>query len=558
MSDSDVVAAPPPTEQQPAGAAERQPDADNRDSSTPVQTGAVAEDDHGMPTEQEAEATSADAVAAQAVSSADVAVGDGHISAAEKRPREASPPATIPVSKKPVHERESVAATQTSPERPSTEPKLVLDRGSNLIINFVPRSLNDSLLRDLFSPFGEIESARTIVDRNTGQCQGYGFVKFFTNESAAKAVLHFQKAAADERELKVHFARPATTHKQCNLYVTGLPIHFTDDDAANVFKDYGPVVETKILIGKDGVSRGCGFVRLSDIAKTNAAVAALHDSVPPGCTSRIQVQFAAGTKREAQMLQQQRQARVALPFGAPPAGVAYPPAYAAPYAAPPVAYAGAYGGVDPYAAYARGAYSSPAPATPYAYPDPYAAAAAGAYAPVRGGRDVVAPYVPPVAPPGVPPSAPVPQMNTRHQVYTGVCLFVFNLPMEYEEATLQNMFVQFGEVTNVKIMRDPATGRSKGYGFVNLATQQQADAAIAALNGYPVGGKLLKVQYKTAGPSAGKAPGAAQQPYATPYAPPVAYGQPQVYGQVPQPYVHVQPQYGQQPQPRHPSYPHMY
>lgn len=251
MSDSDVVAAPPPTEQQPAGAAERQPDADNRDSSTPVQTGAVAEDDHGMPTEQEAEATSADAVAAQAVSSADVAVGDGHISAAEKRPREASPPATIPVSKKPVHERESVAATQTSPERPSTEPKLVLDRGSNLIINFVPRSLNDSLLRDLFSPFGEIESARTIVDRNTGQCQGYGFVKFFTNESAAKAVLHFQKAAADERELKVHFARPATTHKQCNLYVTGLPIHFTDDDAANVFKDYGPVVETKILIGTD-------------------------------------------------------------------------------------------------------------------------------------------------------------------------------------------------------------------------------------------------------------------------------------------------------------------
>lgn len=123
-------------------------------------------------------------------------------------------------------------------------------KGTNLIVNFVPRSFNDQTLYELFSPFGEIESARCITDRQSGSCQGYGFVKFANKENAAKAVAHFQALPMDSRQLKVHFARPSSTHKQCNIYISGLPIHYSDNDVAALFEPYGPVVECKILMSK--------------------------------------------------------------------------------------------------------------------------------------------------------------------------------------------------------------------------------------------------------------------------------------------------------------------
>lgn len=74
-------------------------------------------------------------------------------------------------------------------------------------------------------------------------------MKFTTKEAAANALAHFQAAAPDTRQLKVHYARPSSTHKQCNIYITGLPINFSEADTAALFEPYGPVVECKILIG---------------------------------------------------------------------------------------------------------------------------------------------------------------------------------------------------------------------------------------------------------------------------------------------------------------------
>jgi len=80
--------------------------------------------------------------------------------------------------------------------------------------------------------------------------------------------------------------------------------------------------------------------------------------------------------------------------------------------------------------------------------------------------------------------------------FQGVCLFIYHLPPECDEATLHQLFSNFGTVLSSRVMKDFQTGRSKGFGFVNMLNDQQAQAAISGLNGFQLGGKYLKVSYK--------------------------------------------------------------
>lgn len=92
---------------------------------------------------------------------------------------------------------------------------------------------------------------------------------------------------------------------------------------------------------------------------------------------------------------------------------------------------------------------------------------------------------------------PVPMGIQAPCEFVGYCLFVYHLPLEASEQTLYQLFSNYATVTSAKIMRDLATGRSKGFGFVNVLTEQQAATAIAQLNGFQIGYKFLKVQMKT-------------------------------------------------------------
>lgn len=80
--------------------------------------------------------------------------------------------------------------------------------------------------------------------------------------------------------------------------------------------------------------------------------------------------------------------------------------------------------------------------------------------------------------------------------FTGHPVFVYHLPLDVVESTLQDLFRRFGEVTHAKVMRDLQSGRSKGFGFVNMKSLAEADEAIKGLNGYQIGGKYLKVAHK--------------------------------------------------------------
>jgi RNA recognition motif-containing protein len=72
-------------------------------------------------------------------------------------------------------------------------------------------------------------------------------------------------------------------------------------------------------------------------------------------------------------------------------------------------------------------------------------------------------------------------------------LYVGNLEYGVTDSALEQMFASFGTVESAQVIMDRDTGRSKGFGFVEMKTDQEAQAAIAGLNGQQSGGRSLTV-----------------------------------------------------------------
>ena len=72
-------------------------------------------------------------------------------------------------------------------------------------------------------------------------------------------------------------------------------------------------------------------------------------------------------------------------------------------------------------------------------------------------------------------------------------LYVGNLSFETNSASLEQLFGEYGSVVSAKVIDDRDTGRSKGFGFVEMSSDEEAKAAISALDGQEHGGRNLKV-----------------------------------------------------------------
>ena len=87
-----------------------------------------------------------------------------------------------------------------------------------------------------------------------------------------------------------------------------------------------------------------------------------------------------------------------------------------------------------------------------------------------------------------------------------VKIYVGNLPYQVTEDEVKQAFAEHGAVETVSLITDRQTGRPKGYGFVEMTSEEEAKAAIAALNGKDLGGRAITVDMarpKTEGPSRG-------------------------------------------------------
>ena len=72
-------------------------------------------------------------------------------------------------------------------------------------------------------------------------------------------------------------------------------------------------------------------------------------------------------------------------------------------------------------------------------------------------------------------------------------LYVDNLSYEINNEALEKMFTEYGTVDDAKVITDRDTGQSKGFGFVEMSSSSEAQAAITALDGKEVEGRALKV-----------------------------------------------------------------
>jgi RNA recognition motif-containing protein len=84
-------------------------------------------------------------------------------------------------------------------------------------------------------------------------------------------------------------------------------------------------------------------------------------------------------------------------------------------------------------------------------------------------------------------------MHQMPEAVMSAKLYVGNLPYETSEGDLEDLFAQAGGVASVNVVRDRETGRSRGFAFVEMASDADAKNAIAKFNEHPFGGRKLMV-----------------------------------------------------------------
>ncbi|KAK1792764.1 hypothetical protein P4O66_012690 [Electrophorus voltai] len=395
------------------------------------------------------------------------------------------------------------------------------DSKTNLIVNYLPQNMTQEELKSLFGSIGEIESCKLVRDKITGEgvmshsrdCQGvrhpsqihysspegktipeqgcpsvnfslgtgsgelgelpclldheeghfskshlrpsalqlngqslgYGFVNYVDPKDAEKAINTLNGLRLQTKTIKVSYARPSSASiRDANLYVSGLPKTMTQKELEQLFSQYGRIITSRILVDQvTGVSRGVGFIRFDRRVEAEEAIKGLNGQKPPGATEPITVKFANNpSQKTSQALLSQL------------------------YQSPNRRY--------------------PGPLTQQAQRFRLDNLLNMAYG--------VKSRFSPMAIDGVTSLAGI---NIPGHAGTGWCIFVYNLAPDADESILWQMFGPFGAVTNVKVIRDFSTNKCKGFGFVTMTNYDEAAMAIASLNGYRLGDRVLQVSFKT-------------------------------------------------------------
>jgi RNA recognition motif-containing protein len=78
-------------------------------------------------------------------------------------------------------------------------------------------------------------------------------------------------------------------------------------------------------------------------------------------------------------------------------------------------------------------------------------------------------------------------------------IYIGNLSYKTTEESLKRLFADFGEIESIKVIKDRFTGRPKGFGFIEMPSNSEADQAIKALNGNRIDGNNIKVRHADPG-----------------------------------------------------------
>uniref|UniRef100_A0A3B4UM30 RNA binding motif, single stranded interacting protein n=1 Tax=Seriola dumerili TaxID=41447 RepID=A0A3B4UM30_SERDU len=171
---------------------------------------------------------------------------------------------------------------------------------TNLYIRGLPPATTDQDLIKLCQPYGKIVSTKAILDKNTNQCKGYGFVDFDSPAAAQKAVASLKASGVQAQMAKQQEQDPT------NLYISNLPVSMDEQELENMLKPFGHVISTRILRDANGLSRGVGFARMETTEKCDVVIQNFNGKflkTPPGMTAPAEpllCKFADGGQKKRQ------------------------------------------------------------------------------------------------------------------------------------------------------------------------------------------------------------------------------------------------------------------
>lgn len=168
----------------------------------------------------------------------------------------------------------------------------------NLIINYLPYSVNEAKLRSLFGD-SLLEEVKVVRDRHTKVSLGYGFIKFFEEKNAINAVKEKNGLEIDGKSLKVSYARPASPKTmKCKLYVTNLPKSYGQKEVLELFGQFGDIIECRVL--KDSQNhdkyKGVAFVLFAHREQSDAALS-LDNTLIEGAERSVRVKYSDDNHR---------------------------------------------------------------------------------------------------------------------------------------------------------------------------------------------------------------------------------------------------------------------
>ncbi|XP_036794270.1 ELAV-like protein 3 isoform X8 [Salvelinus alpinus] len=338
------------------------------------------------------------------------------------------------------------------------------DSKTNLIVNYLPQNMTQEEFKSLFGSIGEIESCKLVRDKITGihdasagQSLGYGFVNYVDPNDADKAINTLNGLKLQTKTIKVSYARPSSASiRDANLYVSGLPKTMTQKDMEQLFSQYGRIITSRILVDQvtAGISRGVGFIRFDKRNEAEEAIKGLNGQKPLGAAEPITVKFANNpSQKTGQALLTQLYQTAARRYTGPLHHQTQRFSLIPPFGKGP----------DPN--------NSTKPISPSLLPR---------FSPIT-----------------IDSMTSLAGVNLTGPTGAGWCIFVYNLSPEADESVLWQLFGPFGAVTNVKVIRDFTTNKCKGFGFVTMTNYDEAAMAIASLNGYRLGDRVLQVSFKT-------------------------------------------------------------
>ncbi|KAK2949618.1 putative Sex-lethal like protein [Blattamonas nauphoetae] len=166
----------------------------------------------------------------------------------------------------------------------------------NIFVNYLPQRITDKDLEELFSPFGQILSAKIMVNHLNGASMGFGFVRFSSKESANMAIKKMQNYKIGTKHLLVKHSnssmkKPVTDPDQ--IVVRFLPPHANPDYVRNIFSRFGIVQSVHVTpqIKYQPSGPKLAYVHFKSSESAAQAMYEMKDTIPPHGTQPLSIQF---------------------------------------------------------------------------------------------------------------------------------------------------------------------------------------------------------------------------------------------------------------------------